>query len=160
MEAGKNGQHLRYADMDCRRCHASLAGMYPRVATLVGGYRSSLCADCLNDWEVYIRDQPEIAKMDDLLISENQTSYLIIHNGQPRDAELRKLRDERLKAKKDLFRMAETWCLQPVSRGAPIMTKRSADERREMIETRRSRLIQEMEALTKAETAINNEVFV
>ncbi len=107
----------KYESADCRHCGRMTGSMIINTAKLVGEYNTVLCQDCLNLFEVYMRDHPSFIAINNLT---NLAQLLLARtsgDGVDRTSELNELIEERRALTRTLYAISEAW-----------VTKRDSDQ--------------------------------
>ncbi len=103
----------------CWRCKLHIFGILKPLTKLAGDFTAALCGDCINDWEVYIRDHEALSKCQNLEIGYHMLFRMTSGDGEDRTTQAQILFDEMKDACKVLFAIAETWTLDVIERPKP-----------------------------------------
>jgi hypothetical protein len=102
---------------NCDRCGAE--GMYffdSYMVTMSDVYIAHLCADCRNDWDVYIFDQPARAARIKNADAMNMAFSMTCGDGVDRSEQIASLRTEWDQLSQQVREIAIAWVAQPIAR--------------------------------------------
>lgn len=77
---------------NCWRCNGNVP-MFGEI-TKLASYYAKLCADCLNDWELYATSRPVWVRMGELRVEAETLFAQTQHDGESRSAEVNKISDD------------------------------------------------------------------
>lgn len=136
----------------CWRCGSHEVSFWQRISTLQGSFNAILCADCLNDWRVFIRDHPQHLESVRLQNEARVLMAMSCGDGKDRKEEVAELINRINEIDKAIFAIAETWTADMIERPAPPPPPPPTEEEMAQLrERRRKRLQAQLEIMDKEE---------
>lgn len=141
----------------CWRCGMRLFIFGMNTTTLVDAYNCTLCNDCRNDWDVYIRDHSLWLKLVSAQDEMQMIFCMTCSDGRSRCAQVDEVRSRMNEIRKQLFILAETWASDVIERPAPPPPPPPTEaELAEVRERRKIRLRAQLRMIEKQETEQGN----
>ncbi len=93
----------------CHRCGSNEVGFWDQIVKLTGGFHAVLCAQCMNEWHVFITAHETfdraLANHDAIQIAMARTCQ----DGSDRAAEVAALRKSESAINQQLYAIGESW---------------------------------------------------
>lgn len=145
-------------DHSCWRCGSHNYVIWDRIVSLIGGFCAQICADCRNDWDVYIREHPVRVNLDHIQIATHQTHAKTFHDGQDRTLELLEYAAKERRVKAELFAIGETWVSDVIERPAPPPPPPPTEQELQETRERRKKRLQAQLAMIEREDQAKKEL--
>ena len=103
----------------CWRCGSYNISLFRDISQYKFGFNARLCAECLNDSEIYLREHPLFIKYLEVGDTIHVKLCQVCSDGAERLGEIKTLRTEERELSRQLFTLMETWTDDIIERPAP-----------------------------------------